>query len=257
MHLHICKHKHQRDSCKHATYKYACIEFSPTIAHIPFSRSSELVEHFHAGFGLEFRRWTGIGSHPAMSECVSSNAFTFIAFVNYSHKDIKCKLWNRRHTRAAHASLHRYNIRWCPMYILANYSALAYDCHMQKRFEILVCRLWVPASGSRILSFLGPRIPSSLNAICRKDLWSHVRLVGSMVDSWLRNLTTWLTLAPIWFVHLQFDPTSRDQKLILLKPEALLLTSYLFVFHYLITLWPRPLEKGHSRKVARTSWEKV
>lgn len=47
------------------------------------ARSTEL-----AGFGAGL----GLGSQPVMSECVSSDAFTFIAFVNYSHKDIKCKL---------------------------------------------------------------------------------------------------------------------------------------------------------------------
>lgn len=111
----FAKHKHHRDSCKHAAYKYA-YRVSP-------------IQAAHSGLGFRIQdsgldwRTGNLGdrcrSHGAMSECVSSDAFTFIAFVNYSHKDIKCKLWNRRHTRAAqHTRGHqssaelRYNIRW-------------------------------------------------------------------------------------------------------------------------------------------------
>jgi len=61
------------------------------------------------------------------------------------------------------------------------------------------------------------------------------------------------------FVHLQFDPASRDQKLILLKHVEDLLSDLIYSFS-ITWLHSDPLDcrkRTHIRKVARTSWEKV
>lgn len=114
MHLHICKTQTSQRQLPTCSIQICVQNIShPQAAHSGFGFRIQ-------DSGFRIRDWTGCRSHGVMSECVSSDAFTFIAFVNYSHKDIKCKLWNRRHTRAVpeHQSTPelwlRYNIRWMP-----------------------------------------------------------------------------------------------------------------------------------------------
>lgn len=208
------------------------------------ARSTEL-----AGFGAGL----GLGSQPVMSECVSSDAFTFIAFVNYSHKDIKCKLWNRRHTRAPQiqypldakrqrASLSlpptwgternsgnpSWKLNWKLFYTklgskeflsffpsaLANYSTPAYDCHMQNVNRD--SRFPIPASGSC------PPIWFPWMPFAGRTSGPHPTL-QSIVGNAIWPLD-WL--CPPWLPHLT---AARDQKLILLKPRGLSGESTLFI----------------------------